>query len=35
MHIATVRTLPDLISLEKEWNDLLAVKCKSCAVSTP
>lgn len=25
MHIATVRTLPELISLEKEWNDLLAV----------
>jgi CelD/BcsL family acetyltransferase involved in cellulose biosynthesis len=25
MHIATVRTLPDLISLEKEWNDLLAL----------
>jgi CelD/BcsL family acetyltransferase involved in cellulose biosynthesis len=25
MHITTVRTLPDLISLEKEWNDLLAV----------
>jgi CelD/BcsL family acetyltransferase involved in cellulose biosynthesis len=25
MHIATIRTLPQLISLEKEWNDLLAV----------
>ena len=25
MHIATVRTLPDLNSLEKEWNDLLAL----------
>jgi CelD/BcsL family acetyltransferase involved in cellulose biosynthesis len=25
MHIATVRTLPELISLEKEWNDLLAI----------
>jgi len=24
MHIATIRTLPELISLEKEWNDLLA-----------
>lgn len=25
MHIATIRTLPELISLEKEWNDLLAI----------
>jgi CelD/BcsL family acetyltransferase involved in cellulose biosynthesis len=25
MHIATVNTLPELISLEKEWNDLLAL----------
>lgn len=25
MHITAVRTLPELISLEKEWNDLLAV----------
>jgi CelD/BcsL family acetyltransferase involved in cellulose biosynthesis len=25
MHIATVSTLPELISLEKEWNDLLAL----------
>jgi CelD/BcsL family acetyltransferase involved in cellulose biosynthesis len=24
MHIATIHTLPELISLEKEWNDLLA-----------
>jgi len=24
MHIATIRTMPELISLEKEWNDLLA-----------
>jgi CelD/BcsL family acetyltransferase involved in cellulose biosynthesis len=24
MHITTIRTLPELISLEKEWNDLLA-----------
>ena len=24
MHIVTIRTLPELISLEKEWNDLLA-----------
>ena len=34
MHIATIRTLPELISLEKEWNDLLANQCKSCAVFT-
>jgi CelD/BcsL family acetyltransferase involved in cellulose biosynthesis len=25
MHIAIIRTLPELISLEKEWNDLLAI----------
>lgn len=25
MHIATIRSLPELISLEKEWNDLLAI----------
>ncbi len=25
MHITTVRTLPELISLEKEWNDLLTM----------
>jgi CelD/BcsL family acetyltransferase involved in cellulose biosynthesis len=25
MHITTVRSLPELISLEKEWNDLLAM----------
>jgi CelD/BcsL family acetyltransferase involved in cellulose biosynthesis len=25
MHITTVRTLPELTSLEKEWNDLLAM----------
>jgi CelD/BcsL family acetyltransferase involved in cellulose biosynthesis len=25
MHLATIRTLPELTSLEKEWNDLLAV----------
>ena len=25
MLIATIRTLPDLINLEKEWNDLLAI----------
>ena len=25
MHITTIRTLPELISLEKEWNNLLAV----------
>jgi CelD/BcsL family acetyltransferase involved in cellulose biosynthesis len=25
MHIATIRTLPELASLEKEWNDLLAI----------
>ena len=25
MHIATIRSLPELLSLEKEWNDLLAI----------
>lgn len=25
MHIATIRSLPELISIEKEWNDLLAI----------
>ena len=25
MHITTIHTLPELISLEKEWNDLLAI----------
>ncbi len=25
MHVTTIRTLPEFISLEKEWNDLLAV----------
>jgi CelD/BcsL family acetyltransferase involved in cellulose biosynthesis len=25
MYIATIRSLPELISLEKEWNDLLAI----------
>jgi len=25
MHIATIRTLPELISLKKEWNDLLEI----------
>ncbi len=25
MHIATIRSLPELISLEKEWNDLLSL----------
>jgi CelD/BcsL family acetyltransferase involved in cellulose biosynthesis len=25
MHIATIRSLPELTSLEKEWNDLLAI----------
>jgi CelD/BcsL family acetyltransferase involved in cellulose biosynthesis len=25
MHIATIRSLPELISLEKEWNDLLTI----------
>jgi CelD/BcsL family acetyltransferase involved in cellulose biosynthesis len=25
MHIATIRSLPELISLEKEWNDLLVI----------
>jgi CelD/BcsL family acetyltransferase involved in cellulose biosynthesis len=25
MHIVTIHTLPELISLEKEWNDLLAI----------
>jgi len=25
MHIATIRSLPELISIEKEWNDLLTI----------